>query len=122
MYGSEVNLLKRISQADALFLRNLLIHYRIKKIGLKWSNSTAKHPDIWVTLGPTPVITVTQEWARQTTPERQKRLVHEVLHILGHEHGRIGKYNYSTYPSEDTYSKAVYLKLLHGSRKDNPDA
>jgi len=75
---------------------------------IKASLSRATYPDIW-TDGKS--ITVTQEWAKQSPPERRKRFVHELLHLRGLEHGRIGRLNYSTYPALDSYSRYVYQQL-----------
>ena len=103
-----------IRSSDITFARELMRMYEIPRLSLTMSNSQRKHPDIWVSLGEIPIITVTREWARQITPERQKRLLHEILHITGLQHGRIGRYTYSTYPDKDTYSNHMYLELLKG--------
>lgn len=81
----------------------------ISRMSVQWSDSKLRWPDIW-TDGHT--ITVTKEWARQGVHERRKRLVHELLHLKGYTHGRIGGLNYSTRPQKDTYSMMVYRRLI----------
>ena len=91
--------------------------FDIKKLNIDWSDSIAQWPDIWIDLSSkVPVITVAREWARQNTNERRKRLVHEMLHLLGYTHGRIGKYDYNTIPQKDSFSMVVYKSLVR-SRK-----
>lgn len=90
-------------------------HFSIRKLRLKTSSSLEKWPDIWIEeVRGIPTITVTEEWAKQGTDERRKRLLHEVLHTQGLQHGKIGKLNYSTHPEEDNYSKAMYRRILSG--------
>ena len=86
--------------------------YGVKYLKLGFSDINKKHPDIWLRYEDMPVIIVTREWLRQNTHERRKRLVHEMEHIRGLEHGRIGKYNFSTYPDKDTWSKFVYNGII----------
>lgn len=107
-----------IPEGDKKFVETKLLPWAgIKAVILKWSDSTARWPDIWVTFGRgLPTITMTAEWERQNVHERRKRLVHEFLHIKGLNHPRnggmgIGKFVYSTYPDKDTYSKYVYRGL-----------
>ena len=101
-----------ISRGDIEFIKNILMpKFRINTLGIKYSSSRQKWPDIWVEKGVVPVVTVTQEWASHDTPLRRSQLVHEFLHLRGLEHGRIGKYNYNTRPELDSYSKAVYRRL-----------
>jgi ssRNA-specific RNase YbeY (16S rRNA maturation enzyme) len=77
------------------------------------SDSKKVWPDIWIS-GDT--VTVTQEWARQNADERRKRLVHECLHLVGLNHGKIDGLEYSTYPAKDKYSMKVYRRIC-GYRK-----
>ena len=107
-----------IKKEDIGFIKNKLLPWSgVKRIRLAWSNSTAKFPDIWLSFEDgLPTITVTKEWRRQNMQERRKRLVHEMLHLQGLEHPeggsvRIGKYVYSTFPAEDSYSRAIYRRL-----------
>lgn len=68
------------------------------------------YPDIWVS-GDT--IFLTPEWLRQPPFERQKRIIHEILHLLGEDHwSRYQNYPvlYSTYPDEDTYSLLIWYQ------------
>ena len=98
---------------DKRFIREVLMPFAgISAIKIASSNSRAKWPDIWIDMDGIPTITVTNEWRRQNIHERRKRLVHEGCHILGLEHGRIGRYNFNTKPSLDTYSKHVYRQLI----------
>ena len=100
-----------ISKGDIEFIENILMpKFRIKKLGIKYSSSKRKWPDIWISMNQVPIITVTQEWARQTMQERHKRLVHEALHIRGMEHDE--SIGYSTYPSRDSYSMRVYRRII----------
>ena len=102
-----------ISELDKQFVeRKLLPYFGIKSLNLKYSDSKKKYPDIWVSLDKIPTITVTNEWKKQSMNERRKRLVHEALHVMGLEHGKYGKYIYSTFPRFDTYSKKVYQDIL----------
>lgn len=106
-----------MSKTDKKFLTGTAMPaFGIRKLGIDYSPSTAKHPDIWVeTGGPFPVITVTREWARQDMHERRKRLTHELLHCKGVNHGRKGRFTYSTYPGKDTYSRHIYEKITGGA-------
>jgi len=104
-----------IPQEDIKFIRKKLMPWvGLTKLRLATDDSKKKHPDIWITLDTIPRITVTEEWRKQGVHERRKRLVHEFCHVLGMKHGRIGKYNFSTYPDKDSFSKDVYMKLLGG--------
>lgn len=103
-----------ITKGDVNFIRTVLLPWSGKaKVGLKWSRSTKKWPDIWVELGDVPVITVTKEWAGQGVHERRKRLTHEFLHIKGMEHDE--KIGYSTYPDKDIYSLKIHRGLINGN-------
>ena len=77
-----------------------------------YNASKKKWPDIWVEKNDIPVITVTQEWRGHNKHLRRSQLVHEFLHLLGIEHGKIGNYDYNTTPGRDSYSKYVYGKLV----------
>ena len=94
---------------DLLFLKWASRQMGVKVPVILWSDSRAKHPDLW-TDGRT--ITVTREWARQSQYERWKRLVHELLHIQGLQHGVIDGRLYSTRPQYDEFSQHVLSELL----------
>ena len=96
---------------DRKFVLRMMRTWGIKRLNIDWSSSKKKYPDIWVKPGKVPVITVTAEWKSHNTDLRRSQLVHEFLHLVGYEHSRIGKYNYSTYPDKDTFSKAVYQRI-----------
>jgi hypothetical protein len=89
--------------------------YGIPHIRVLWSGSQQKHPDIWVQLGNPPVITVTAEWKKQSASEREKRLLHELQHIIGKQHGVIEGRLFSTYPESDAYTRFLYTGM-----KNNP--
>ena len=102
----------KIAPSDVDFVRTTLLpKFGVKRVYLKWSDSKKVWPDIWVELGKVPIITVTQEWAKQSLHERRKRLVHEFLHISGFEHNE--SLGYSTHPGNDYYSKRVYKSLVN---------
>ena len=102
-----------INEGDKKFLDKAMSYLRIRVIKIGWSDSKEKYPDLWCYPKERPPrIVVTQEWKKQSADERRSRLTHELLHVRGLQHGRIGKYNYSTYPVEDTYSKAMYRHIL----------
>jgi ssRNA-specific RNase YbeY (16S rRNA maturation enzyme) len=98
-----------LNKGDEQFLRHAMRCLGISELHVNMSDSKAKWPDIWISGN---VITVTAEWARQNTTERRKRLVHECLHLLGLNHGKIDGLEYSTYPAKDKYSMKVYRKLI----------
>jgi ppGpp synthetase/RelA/SpoT-type nucleotidyltranferase len=102
-----------ISKEDKLFALDLMKKFNIKGLRFRFDPSEKEWPDIWITDldSEIPLITVTQEWQKQDKEERHKRLVHEVLHITGLNHGKKGKLNYSTYPEKDSYSKEIYEKI-----------
>lgn len=108
---------KMYQPSDIAFTRKLMRRFGVPKLKLATSDSQRKHPDLWITLGSVPIITVTREWARQSEAERHKRLVHEVVgHLVqGLEHGEVGGLNFSTYPAKDSYSRAIYRQFV------NPD-
>ena len=88
-------------------------YFGIRAVAIDYMETGKKWPDIWIEINRRPpLITVTQEWARQDTDERRKRLVHEIIHCLGIQHGRKGNLDYSTYPEKDSYSKAVYRDIV----------
>ena len=102
-----------ITKGDEEFIRNIWLPWTgLRAVYIKFSNSQKKWPDIQIELEKIPIITVTPEWRRQDMHERHKRLVHEGLHSLGMEHGKIGRYDYNTIPSKDTYSRMVYRRLI----------
>lgn len=102
-----------IPKSDVQFIKRILLPWaNLNAIYLRLSNSKKKWPDIWCKRTDTPIIIVTQEWARQNVHERRKRLVHEFLHLKGLEHDDTIKY--STYPEKDEYSKFVYRRLING--------
>ena len=104
-----------IPKSDVQFIKRTLLPWaNLNAIYLRWSNSKKKWPDIWCKRTDTPIIIVTQEWARQNVHERRKRLVHEFLHLRGLEHGMIKNREFSTYPDKDEYSKFVYRRLING--------
>jgi len=85
----------------------------IQYVYLAWSDSQAKHPDIWLSYKDgIPMVTVTREWRRQDKQERHKRLVHELAchHAFGMEHDE--SIGFSTYPDKDIYSMEVYRRLI----------
>ena len=114
-----------INGEDLEFVNKVIPLMGIKKsIVVTTDPSTESYPDIWIQRGFfSDTITVTQEWARQNTHERRKRLVHELLHSLGENHWDAPKnvnmgdktlsVLYSTYPDQDTYSALVYSYLLN---------
>ena len=101
--------IRDIVNQDKPFLKGAAGVLGVHTPTVKVSSSQDPWPDLW-TDGYS--ITVTQEWARQSVHERRKRLVHELLHLKGLNHGRIGRLNYSTYPHLDSYSRYVYQQLL----------
>ena len=87
--------------------------FGIRKLRIDWSNSESRYPDIWCyPYEHPPRIMVTQEWRSHNMHLRRSQLVHELLHLVGYEHGKIGRYDYNTRPELDTYSKYVYRKLI----------
>ncbi len=102
-----------ISKSEIDFLRDrILPYFHIKNVDLTVVQTSYKHPDCWVHLNKKPpLIVVTQEWLKQGSDERLKRLVHELLHLMGEKHGKRGKLLYSTYPDKDSYSMVVYNKI-----------
>ena len=106
---------------DVNFIRNKLMPWcEVDKLYIAQSNSEKKWPDIWVEMRDIPMITVTQEWARQSMHERRKRLVHEIIGHLkfGWAHNDfMDKVGFSTYPDKDTMSKEIYNDLLRGQIK-----
>lgn len=100
-----------ISESDANWFKSVMHKFGMTKVIFRTSDSKKKYPDIWIILLDPPVITVTQEWAKQDTDERRKRLTHEALHFTGLEHGIIDDMDYNTFPDKDEYSKWVYQKI-----------
>jgi len=103
-----------LNKVDQGFVRMLMVKYNIKSIEFAKSGSVSKWPDIWIENldRKVPRITVTDEWKKQSTPERHKRLVHEIVchYVKGMDHDeRIG---FSTYPKKDRYSQKLYKSLI----------
>ncbi len=99
-----------IPDSDVRFIKKVLMPFAgVQKLFLAYSPSRARWPDIWVEPNGVPKITVTQEWLRQSTMERRKRLTHEFLHLLGMSHDE--SIGYSTFPGRDSYSMKVYRGL-----------
>ena len=99
---------------DRKFVLKMMRTFNLKRLNIDRSRSTKKWPDIWCYPGERPPrIVVTAEWAKQNADERRKRLVHEIVGhmVLRLEHGKIGKYDFSTIPAKDTYSMAVYQRI-----------
>ena len=109
-----VNTKEIIPRGDAEFIKYVLLPWsRCKAVYIAVSRSKKKWPDIWVEMrNGVPMITVTEEWRSHDTHLRRSQLVHEFIHIKGLEHGKYGKFLYSTHPAQDTYSKAIYEKML----------
>ena len=105
-----------MSKSDQSWLRWAMKEFGVKRLRVKSSPSTAAWPDLWIEKTHPPVLTVTKEWARQPVQERQKRLVHELLHLKGLEHGKIGSLNFNTRPELDSYSCAVYQSIVGGRK------
>ena len=101
-----------MSLADKRWLTRVAMPiFNIPRLGIETSPSTKAYPDIWVTLGRLPVITVTETWRRKPVHARRSELVHELLHVKGLKHGRIDGMPFSTYPEEDSYSQWVYSQV-----------
>ena len=102
---------------DRVFLtERLLPYFGIKRVKVEWNSSRKHWPDIWCFPREVPPrIVVTQEWLRQPSEERKKRLVHEALHLIGMNHGKVGSLDYNTRPSRDSYSKQVYQRIKEGA-------
>ena len=116
-----------IPEGDKKFLREkVLPYFRLRSLSLGESSYKGKWPDLWVDVSRTPpLIVVTREWTKQRAPERRKRLVHEALHLCGLEHppkGRVWLNGlcYSTFPAEDTFSMAVYKRIIAGEPRWSP--
>ena len=110
--------ISKIPRSDKEFLtKRILPYFGVDAVVLRYEKSGRKWPDCWIQVNTyPPVITVTEEWRRQTARERCKRLVHEIGHALGIEHGRKGRgLVYSLYPERDTWSMAVFDDILDGS-------
>jgi predicted metallopeptidase len=103
--------LKILTRDEAHFVKRALMYFDIQRIAFKWDNSCKRYPDLWVTLDSTPIITVTQEWKNQTSKERMKRVIHELIHVVGINHN--SKIGYNSHPDKDTYSMKIYRRLTH---------
>lgn len=81
-------------------------YFQIHEVKVQYlTDYKRKHPDIWC-YPDKKLIVVTDEWSRQNANERRKRLVHEVLHLVGVQHSR--KLKFSTFPDRDLFSIKVY--------------
>ncbi len=97
----------KVTLSDRKFIVKLMRIFNLRAVNIGWSNSKKVWPDIWCYPDEVPPrIAVTAEWARQSASERQKRLTHELIHILGYDHNE--DLGYSTFPARDTFSKKVY--------------
>lgn len=107
---------KLLSPEDRRFLRKGMKYFGIRMLKLEFSDSKKTYPDIWISLdGQMPKITVTREWMKQNSANRQSRLTHELLHKAGLEHNE--KIGYNSHPEADSFSKKVYLDIIKGSSK-----
>ena len=100
-----------LSSADIGFVRHVLMPYfMVRRVQFDYHPSRVSYPDIWLEMNRVPRIVITNEWKRQDTHERRKRLVHEFLHIRGLEHNEtIG---FCTYTNRDSYSMRVYREII----------
>ena len=124
---TEVNLFSEQNYLDAVlkyFNITSPVNLSIAKVP-----SNQIYPDIWIVKNNGTYnlkdsgynIYVTHEWLRQPKFEKQKRIVHEVLHILGENHWEKStpvlsksintSVSYSTYPKDDTFSLLVWYNL-----------
>ena len=102
-----------LSKADREFLEKAMPYLGVRAVAVDYSLSTAKYPDIWVNLEKNPpLITVTETWRRKNATQRRVELVHELLHIQGIQHGKIGSWDFNTKPELDSYSAAVYQQIV----------
>ena len=105
-----------ITAEDGKFVtEKIMPYFGISRLQIEYSPSRKTYPDIWVTKGEVPVITVTDEWKRQSPDERRKRLVHEVLHLSGLSHN--ANIGYTSRPETDTLSKKVYSAIMRHTGK-----
>ena len=103
--------LRTLTKEDISFIKDTLMPWAgVRKLRLAYSDSKKVWPDVWISFNEIPTITVTNEWKRQDTHERRKRLVHEFLHIRGLEHDE--KIGFSTHPDRDSYSMRVYREII----------
>ena len=105
-------------KSDLIWLKTKAMPYfGVKAIAIDYTETSARWPDIWIYLDrQPPLIMVTQEWKRQNVSERRKRLVHEILHLKGLQHGRVGRWRYDTIPFWDEFSKVVYRDIVSGGK------
>jgi hypothetical protein len=107
-----------LDSTDASFLRRAMRYFGIEKLSVR--DDLEETPDIAVDLGKTPpVILLGRKWYKANRAERQKRLVHECLHVIGLEHNR--KLSYDTKPEKDKLSMAVYRDIISGSKSFQPE-
>ena len=80
-----------MSLSDRRWLTRVAMpHFQVRRLGIDYSPSQAKWPDIWLERrNRLPVITVTETWRRKPVHARRSELVHELLHLKGLNHGRI---------------------------------
>ena len=105
-----------ISEADKRWLKEKAMpQLGIRALALDWSNNKRTFPDIWCyVFEKPPRIVVTQEWAKQNTRERRKRLTHEIAGHLtfGWGHNAVmRKLGYTSEPSTDTMSWRIYKDI-----------
>ena len=102
----------RLTDEDKQFITFLALPYfRIKRVEVRVSGDTNQYPDIQVDLSKrSPLIIGNQTWAGQKPDERRKRLVHEMLHIVGLKHN--DKIGYNTIPAKDRFSWRVYQDIM----------
>ena len=102
-----------ISKEDRRFLtEKAMPYFGVKALKIEFSTSRKKYPDIWISFNQVPIITVTDEWKKQSLTNRRSRLTHELLHIFGMEHDE--SIGYSTFPARDKFSMRVYKHILGG--------
>jgi hypothetical protein len=103
-----------LTVGDKLFLQKMIHMFNLPGVRVMWSDSPKKWPDIWcLPYEKPPQIVVTAEWKRQLTHERRKRLLHELVHLTGLDHGKINGLDYNTIPGKDTYTRELYKRLIH---------
>lgn len=115
---------------DIAFFEKALGYFEINKetIRVFKDPSKEKYPDIWIIKNESNDgwdLYLTNEWQSQHKIERHKRLVHEMLHMIGYDHWNHPSYIdgfellYSTYPDKDSFSWLVYFNVLHNVKRHN---
>jgi len=105
-----------ISKGDRDFVQRTIALYNIPRVQLETSESKAKHPDLWCYPSQKRIV-VTQEWARQGTEERRKRLVHEIVGHMVYKWPHsvyMERLGFSTYPRKDRISQWMYQDVKRG--------